>query len=165
MVCRGECLYLKNAPRLILRVVPSRVLLPKGLIIISFGLLFLVIALVNDVLFPNQVSGVIYAVLAVATILGLCLESVWTYLKFHQYQYEFYSDHILVRGITTYPIAYEEIATARIEKNLFDRMSNTTTLVLEGPEHRYFIRSVVDDSALLFEAQRLIHVGRRSGSP
>jgi len=158
-------LILSPTPKYVLRVQPLRVMLPKLVIIAAFGIIFLIIVAVNGFLFPDQVQFATYAIVWISALLLLALEAAWTYVRYHNFRYDFFENEILVRGFTTYAINYSEVTDLSVQKTFYDRFTKTQTLLLQDGKHQYQLRNVPNDPQIIAYVSQMINIGKQRAPP
>jgi hypothetical protein len=156
-----SALYVKAYPRFVLPVVPERVLLPKGMILVAFAIILYVIIYINYLLLGDSVPIAVHIILGVSFLVLLVIETLWTYLAYAKFRYEFYDTHILVRGPHTYRIGYDEVSAVSCVTSFFDRFTHTATIVLANSDHRYNLRHVSASPDVYNRIEQLVHTGRR----
>lgn len=155
-------MYASRYPKLIVRVVPQRVFLPKMLIIVLFALVLYAIVFANYFLLAADVPVEIHILIVTTGVVFLCFEAIWTYVKYHSYHYEFYPDHILVRAEHTYPVFYRDISSISLKKTFFDSITKTVTIELSNPGHRFSLRYVSDLPETHSAVEQMVMQGRKT---
>ena len=127
----GSILIMADFPEYVIKPNATRVIIPQILLTSVLAVIFYIGIALNVYLLririPSSINTLIFAVLGLLVI----IQALLSYLQTSKTQYLVYRNRIQIEGPKQQYIMFNTIQGIKISKNIFDRMLNTGTIIIE----------------------------------
>jgi len=122
--------------------------MPKIILLIFLGILFYLGIWINFYLLDKKIPLYINIILIIFVIILLIMDFILSYIKYSTYEYRFYNNiiEIDVKRKNTKTVEYHNIKNVDYEKNLWDKIFNTGSLIINLKNNKKQKISFIDHS-------------------